>query len=543
MAFNIKGAVIPPTTRFVPDASTTKQFVMMEPGADSCWMPDPSYLFNIPVILVLGRQTSPNQADCFVSRIITTVHLTACSGSPPDVNTLVKFVRSTAPLNPPWSDLEAGSMLWYDYANSPDDHGEQANYDLLSPFDHTRVDDDFVEFLILRSFYYLRKSFFSMYEIENLDSIRRAYKLSGVVALMTPNQYLQKNVMGGLRGFLLTPDAAGDDFGAYRDTLDYVRFSVMTSTIILHFYVPKANLMTANEGYVLSISTQTLDPGNPAYTLKTLSYKVKFKRLVGGSNQLDLTLVRMNGAVEEQDITLSIPYTAANEDWIHFGVTLGRGAIYYSTARTTLVFKRTEALHAWFDGNTYLKEMSKLEDDTYKSMYPDDHSGELVKVVLSIGLKAYSDAAMTTEVATNKPGIRVWEAKTIIGSYLGYKVSGTAISDNRCFLPAVLSDECYLYAFMKNKDEFQPKSLVEDKVKNRDSGCPIDKCKYCIYGFHCAFAVSGYNEDLFFDADMDFVKFNWGGLRYDSSNPDHATAFVKIQDDVGRDYWVRCPPF
>ena len=164
--------------------------------------------------------------------------------------------------------------------------------------------DDFVEFLVLRGLYYVKKTVFNMFSIGYLDNLRRAYeRIKGGSQVYTAGKFVEKHIRDGLRGFYLDADAP-DYFGTYMDVLDFAKSQAHTETILVHFYVPFPHLMTQNEHYLLTITTQ---PFNPSGKLYSLEYRIKLQRKIGGSKSFEITLIRVIGSTEDGSTTLSIP--------------------------------------------------------------------------------------------------------------------------------------------------------------------------------------------------------------------------------------------
>ena len=532
IGFNTKSG--PRDELFVSDNEGNKLFVMLEPGTDqdSCYMPDPEYKYYIPVFLII--EWKRNSGHCRISRIITTSHLVPCQGDPPDVSTIIKIRNGN------YFGIHHRDQLDWDTSYIPRDTYMQANFDVAKPFSYDMIDDEFVEFLALRGFYYNTHDYVAAFNGGVIDKMRKGHYLTDG-RILTAKSFVEKNSWDGLRGYYLDlyPE---DGFPVLRVTMNYAIRSTLTSTIFVQFYIPKANLMAREEVYVVNLGTRRLKLDDPSYTLMPLNYKLKIQRQIGAKNQLDITLIRVIDSKEDGETTLSIPYTGNDEDWIHFGVSLGRAAITYSLTRKSVVFKRIEAIHAWFKDQIYHQEMTKFEDGEISSMYSGTTNGDRTQIILSIDLEAYSDAQMKTKSTKNKPGIRVWTIKGAVGSHLSYKALSSINKDNRCFLPMVISKNCLMYAFMKNREDFSQKSDIGSELKDRHDSCSMSTCGYCVNGYHCTFAGPGYNEDLYYSSNLNFIKFSYEATRFDPKNEDHKERFFRLKNNLNQEYWIRCPP-
>ena len=254
-------------------------------------------------------------------------------------------------------------------------------------------------------------------------------------------------------------------------------------------------------------------------------------------------MIRYIGGTQNGQIVLSMPYTAPNDDWVHFGVTIGYGVLYFIDS-TNARFRRTEGLHAWYADQDYHQHTKYDETDNKNSIFAGRASVLDTKLVISISLKAFTDSAMTTEIKANNFGLRIWEVKDMSGSYLGYLIANPTFDYGpTCFLKSILDRRCYMYVFLKGENDFNPNALKDVLVSPREAaGCPIDKCRYCLYTFQCNFAVSGYNEDLYINQEVLFIKEGWKFALYNPANPVIAAVYVRVLNNQNREYWVRCPP-
>ena len=257
---------------------------------------------------------------------------------------------------------------------------------------------------------------------------------------------------------------------------------------------------------------------------------------------MEFTLTRQPSSTPNSQATLSISYPGSNADWIHVGVSLGYGIYYFVPNTNRAIFKRNEAIHAWFNDNEYHQDTHLLEDELVSSIYSPVTSTDRKTILLTISLQTYTNSAMTTQVTTNPFGLRIWEAKARTGSFLDYKIAQRYNQNSRCFFYSSAESNCILHAFMKNQNEVATHSLLDIKVKSLSSTCPSEKCRYCISSYQCAFALPGGFENFYFNLDMRFVRDGWATTQYDPMNPKSSERSVKITNNIGNDYWVRCPP-
>ena len=419
ISFNIQGSIT--ANQFINDDSNIKQYSMLERGS-TCYMPKSSYTGWIFIGMVF--ENHPTLADtCYVSRIITTSHLETCSGSPPGLETFVTFGPSGT-----FDEIPKMAKLVYDSNNLPERTTTIHIFTLTSAFTYNSIDEDFMEMLILKvqnwNQRYVPNTFFTVY----FDFMRRAYhKKVGLV--IKAGEFIRKNIVDGLRGFHLNPDPT-DSFGSYMDYSTFSGDAAMTKSINYHFYLSKPNLMTSNDVYLIKMKTEPVELNTAGYTMKELEYGIKVERDVS-NNLFKLSFIRYISSTPTTIADLSFPYTGINDDWIHFGATIGYAVLYFTSA-TNGKFKRREGIHAWVSGNQYHKEVSMLEDDTTSSLYPGP--GEFIsKVNLIVSLQAFSDSGMTILKTTNDFGLRLWDFNMYTGSYPEHLITTSSYTDGRCF--------------------------------------------------------------------------------------------------------------
>ena len=266
IAFNIQGSTT--ANQFIPDTSNNKQYTLLQRGSSSCHMPDPSYTgWLFLAILIKRHPTLP--ATCQASHVITTSHLVTCSGSPTPLETYAQVSIGT------YDQVGQSAVFTWPAADLTNDFLGAVRINVEASFNENSVDEDFVEFLLLKGYRDFSKRYYAAFDIDELDYRRQAYQAKDGL-ILTAKTFVERNTWDGLRGFYLVPDPA-DPYGVYRESLGYAYKAFMTKTTAIHFYLPKANLMTSNDVLLVSIDTEPLDPSSPTHTLKKLNYKVKFR--------------------------------------------------------------------------------------------------------------------------------------------------------------------------------------------------------------------------------------------------------------------------
>ena len=528
VAFNTQGSIT--ANQFIADTSGNKQYAMIERGTDACYMPDPSYTGWMFLALVIeAHATLPD--TCTVTRVVTTSRLISCSGTLSNIEDVLKFKTGT------YDEVGKPSVFIFDKTNTPRNHGQLINIQIRLPFSYLDITETFVEFLVLRPRHNFRDFLNAAFRRGEINKMRRAYKeIDGLI--MTTKTFVQRNVWDGLRGHILIPDPS-DPFGAYKNSISFEGNPMMSQTLIVHFFITKPLEMTLQDPLLISIDTRPVILNNPSYTLKPFSYKVRIIRDTN-NNVFVLYLLRYEAGVAQQTVTLSVPFSPANTDWLHFGVSLGYGILYFVDSDNAR-FRRTDAIHAWTSTNDYHADMTFEEDQPISTILTPSGGSATSTQFLTIGLQAFTDFGMTTQTQINKFGLRVWDIDLAHGSFLGYKIATSSIPDGRCFLTQTHFGKCDLYVFLKNEADINPKSLLAGSIRDRRESCSLTECPYCIYMKHCMNAKGGRNEDLY-STDLTFVAEDWEETRYNPANPNHQNEFKKVVNNQGKEYWFRCPP-
>ena len=470
-----------------------------------------------------------------MKHIITTSALIGCDGSETDTETMLTLENSN------YNEVSKNDVMQFDKNNLANSDDKYSGLVMTSPFGRADINGEFIEFLFMRGFF--PDTFLSIYGTFNIDlfnRIRRAYqKKNGQI--MTGRTFVQRSTWNSLRGYFLIPDSS-DPFGEYaRVTSSYVN-DLLSSTIHAQFYISEPHLMTENDIYMVYINTRPMLPytTNNAFTLKELDYKLKIQRLVSTS-KMKFTLYREISGTLQEATSLEIAYTGADQDWMHFVVTLGVAPLY-SIDSTSMKYKRIETIFTWFKGTKSIaKSTSFTETDTIVSMYPVE-GGSKRELIISVGLQAFSDSAMTNSIITNNFGLRMFEASVKQGAFPPDLIATSeSLLDNRCIIHGFMDEYCMVHVFLTNENDSNPYGLNENRYSSRRSYCPVDQCRYCRSNHICMFAKTGTNEDLYYDKVLRFTRERYQETLYDPANPVNADEFVKITNNAGKDYWVRCP--
>ena len=528
IAFNTQGSIT--ANQFISNTGGAKQYTLIERGSDACHMPDPGYTGWVLLGLVI--EPHPTLPDtCSVTRVITTRHLTACTGGLENLEDFFQVSLGT------YDHVGKKSSFSFDKTKTPRSYGQFTIMKISLPFSYADITEEFFEFLILKPKLNFDNNWNTVFRKTDLALMRRAYmEIDG--NLFTAKKFVQRNLWGGLRGHILIPDAAADPFGAYKNTITYKGFPNMSQTLILHFFVSKPLEMTQNDVLQISIETRPTKLGDADHTLKPFSYKVRVVRKTSNDEFL-LYLVRYEGGVSKQQVILTVFFSPTNTDWLHFGVSLGYGVLYFIDDQNAR-FRRTDAIHAWVSGSDFHNEMTFDEDQPISSIITPTGFPQTSFAFLTVSLRAFTGPGGVLEINENKFGLRLWQRELTYGSALGYKFANTPMVDNRCFLKKAFLERCNLYAFMRNEGDTNTMSLLNDQIRNRAKTCSLSECGYCLRTRQCVNTKGGRNEDLFYDF-YTFSENDYEGTRYNPLNPSHAQEFKKVVNNLGKEYWIRCP--
>ena len=305
-------------------------------------------------------------------------------------------------------------------------------------------------------------------------------------------------------------------------------------TLHVQFYMNKANLMTDQDVVYVRVKAE---PYTSAGKLKKFNYKVKIVRRVS----TDLLVFRLVRCDESWTVVFSGPEftvpASSSTDWVHFGLSIGYGVLYFTDAENAK-FKVIEHLHAWQQGTAYSETSSITSTGPLTSIRD---TGFNMFYSLEIELEAFKNAQESTKWSANPFGIRVWNWYTGYGAYPAALVATKPVlPDNKCYMTGFFTNSCLSYAFLQNDADFNPRSSVYDGIGNRRASCGIGDCRYCFMQGKCMFAVGAVNEDLHMTS-VTFTENQVEGLEYDAGIEKPFTQHRRFVNNLGRDYYVRCP--
>ena len=390
-----------------------------------------------------------------------------------------------------------------------------------------------------------QKTFDGTLTVAKLEEMRKAQKdLSR--EMIDGRNFVLRNTWGSLRGYHLLPNPA-EKFGSI--VQDYSFGVIFTKGLVFQFYISEPFLMTEDDVYVVKFDTYRHNNPIPAQTYVTYHYRLKVQRL-NSQSKFEFSLTRLiNGAPNGAETKLSLPYSGTNQDWIHFTFSVGSAMLYHIDEDRIRV-KRVEQVRAWFGEVLYKSQLAGYYETVFRNDIFYKTTGRASRSA-EISLEAYSDKAMTTSKTTNDFGLRLWEFAPTFGimpfdEFGEPHQSPTAEEvtlDKRCLIQEIDKMECIAYVFMKNKDETNDYAVNTNKFyEQRSQHCPQEECRFCKYGSICMFAKDGVNEDLYIHDQFRYTMERWPGTRYDPNKPEIARRFIKITNNLGKDYWVRCPP-
>ena len=525
----------------INDESNNPQYVLLTRGNTNCYMPDPNYKGWIQVGIMMIRFQSN---FCKVTHFFTTAHLVACSGSPTPIQQVMPKRGETSDFdnlsyrqNPSWKvDLQPLREEKYN---------EGTSFKLASEIFVADFDDNFTEILLLQLLSTASKSYDGVLSVNRLNDLRKArYDLSR--ELIDGKNFIKRNTWGSLRGYHLVPDPA-EKFRSYIKQYGWSKPS-LSKSLVFQFYLSEPYLMTEDDIYVLKFDTYRLNNPTPGQTLTTYHYRLKLQRL-NSLSKFEFTLTRLiNGAPNGAENKLTIPYSGENQDWIHFTFSFGSGILYHIDEDNVRV-KRLEQVRAWFGGVRYKSTPSTYYETIFRNSIYYKKDGSATRTV-EVSLEAYRDKTMTQSKKTNDFGLRLWKFVPNVGLFpldeVGIdhnKDPNHIIPDNRCIIDEidrVGQNRCTAYVFLKNKLETNNYALNTNVYGTRSMNCPAP-CRYCIHSVVCTFAKDGFNEDLNFNENFRYMRENFPDTRYDPNKPKIAKRFVKFTNNLGRDYYVRCP--
>ena len=522
--------------KFILNDSNEPQYSVLkrdETSGSICLMPNPSFQGWIFVNIVFIRH--PTLTDkCVADFFITSSHLVACDGSETDIETMLSLKNSN------YNEVAKHDLMIFDKNLIANGHEVYFGIQFTTPFSVSDIDTEFVEFLTMHGYYSTFYSICGTFFIPIMENIRQAYHIKKG-QIMSPKTFVERNTWNSLRGYFLIPDPS-DPFGEYCRTTGSYASQRISVTIHAQFYISEPHLMTENDIYMVYINTRPFIPyeTNNDYTIKKLDYKLKIQRLVSTS-KMKFTLYREISNSPQEATSLEINYPGGDQNWMHFVVSIGVGPLYIIDS-ANVKLKRIESIFSWYNTNrNYAKATDFTETQPITSMYPVKTKNER-EIIMTVGLEAFSDAGMTNRILTNDFGLRLFELNLKKGAIPpDFVATSAGLKDNRCIIHGFLNSYCMIHVFLRNENDSNNYGLDRNQYKTRKSNCPTSQCRYCKSGGICMFAKPGVNEDLFFDTNFRFSVERYPHTLYDPANPVNANEFVRVTNNVGKEYWIRCP--
>ena len=510
-----------------PEDSNKKQYTMFNRGSN-CQTVDPTFGGHIFISLVIEDHPS-TPGKCQVTKIATTSKLVACSTLPPattttDVENLVSMKIGS------YDEVSAGDRAVFTKTNLfSSDYGFMY---IIPSQTNAIITEQFFELMLIEGYTRVAKNYMNFLYPPSMLNLRKLYKEKDN-KIFTGKDFLERNTHNSLRGFHLNPDP-NYDFNHFRALVEHGFRSNIGKTIHLQFYMDKARLLTDNDVLYTKIKMKPyLVSGN----LKKFNYKIKMRRETS-NNKLFARVVRFdqNWVQQFSGPEIEIP-NSDSTDWVHFGLSLGYGVLYYIDA-TNIKFRVIEHLHVWHQGTTYSQASQTTHADTITSL---KDTGWNMFLSIEVSLEAYKDTAETTKWESNPFGVRVWNFYIGYGAYPAEMVSNPpSLPDNKCFSVGFIQNSCLAYAFLQSATDVNTRNSIYDGIGTRKATCKASECRYCFMGGKCMFSIGSANEDLYIDT-VDFAETQIDGLEYDANVQDPKSQHVKFTNNLGRDYFVRCP--
>ena len=402
----------------------------------------------------------------------------------------------------------------------------------------TYFNDQFMEMLMAQPYRELGRLTFAFFRKDIFNNNFKIALQTHGVALTVP-EFLRRITHDSLPGYYFIPDPSGDN-GRFAHFLSgsYVR---ITKTYSFELYLSDPQNMDANNVGVLRYK---LDHRFNTMQLIRVNYQFHIKKI--GSN-INIQMKRIDVTDDTtvlNTLTIDIPFTKTDE-YVHFGFTFGIAHLYYKTsAPTTMMIRVYETLFGWHDGNNPITNARYDTEGPYQSVISGGHTNELSDFQYS----NYNDRAMTSQNSQNIFGLRYLAYSGLHGAYpsLFFTNSVTYTGDRlKCMYPGIFSGWCNSWAFQTKRGASSKLHTRNVAFLGRYSNNPLEKCLIGYRLRDCLIPKPGYNRDLVIERSEGIATPVYLISDFEGSSQaaiDLRKDRAKFTDNLGLDYWVKCPP-
>ena len=541
------------------------------PGAAS---PNSAERHQFLAILVTTVETSPGNTECRITKVFAPLN-TAAGGvdlipCPNPVGTY-KFIEDYFQVEkngvaqsytsiPMWSKRKIVDINQIKIATHQPVYiqiGVSGLYSTnLVPADH--FDDNFVEMLVLgQANHPWKANRVGIYTDSHFsDMVASQAGVKPAQPMMKPSDLLEKISLKGRSGYHLHPDPS-KHFHSYAYTNGFAYHFRQGRFYKAQFYISKPSGISGSRILVIDANNYVRGT-NPGF--REHKHQIRIHRDVGDPSKLRFSLYETSG-VATQKVSFLIDYYS-DDRWIHFGMIIGEGLLYYDKDTNEGVFKVFHTLFAMHTDATKTQPVNKKIETAsdYFSM-PFSLFGATVTHFFETKLSAFADLSMTTPEITDPYETLIFDFDYGTGAVIiSPSISKVVQTDpeNRCIIPGYAKDKCICFAYLfyfydsglAKYDEAHHYTryggwLIQRPPQqgqaNHDPSRGCDQnCVACFEEGNCLVPKDGFNRKLTTNEVEHLGKKTTLLSGYEGGvGTEGRVRFVSSRGDV---FWPKCPP-
>ena len=419
-------------------------------------------------------------------------------------------------------------------------------------------DDDFVEMLVLAPAHALTAHQIIGLFVEPLfeSIVTSQADRYPTQPMIKPSDFLQKISLKGRSGYHLIPDTS-INFRSYTYPDQFTKVFQHSRWFKADYYVSKPSGLTGTRTIVIDVGQHL--KGSTPVGYREYKYQIRLHRDSVDPSKIRFSLYEISGG-PVQKVAFTIDYFS-DERWIHFGVIISEGLLYYKHTTNEGVFKLHHTLFAMHGDSSGAGSLNKkLETSSEYTNWAINLFGKLATHTFETNLKTYTDTSMTSADLVDHFEVLLFD----YGSGKGTVISSSKISkvihsdpESRCLVPGYNRLEClsFAYLFFYHDSVLSSYDLALRYIRKGNSmrtrpptpGEPVldplkgcdNNCLYCFEYNNCLVPKDGYNRELTTNEIEHQGKKTILISSYEGGT--NIEGRIRYVNPKGVVYWVKCP--
>ena len=367
---------------------------------------------------------------------------------------------------------------------------------------------------------------------------------------MKGSDFLERISLKGRSGYHLLPDSS-QNFDSYAMITGLPLIYHHSRWFKAHFYLTNPSALTGSRIVVIDVAQR-------ATGIREYKHQIRIRREAINPSKLRFSLYDTETAT-----TLKTSFTLdyfSDKRWIHFGIIIGEGLLYYKAVTNEGVFKFQETLFAMHADATSTAPLNRKVSvvSEYKTM-PMSYfkSGAAITYLFAARLTTYQNINLTPPADTaDLYQVLLYDFNVGEGVILWSPETSSVVHDdpqNRCIVPGHKNGICLAFAFMyyffdatlNQHDSSTHYTIFTGGLLPRPVGPEPNRgcnqnCLFCFEENNCLVPKTGYNRELTTNQVEHMAKKNT--LLSVFEGGDEREGRVRFQRSTGEVYWVKCPP-